>query len=223
MTYDEVLWSERQDRKYQDLICVRLAMMVMNSCGWAGLSAKVLKFMQWRSCIDSKHTAQAFIVLNAVGFFYVNHFFDFYVRVNFVNTVQFLVIALTTIFKFILRYKVLRLIGADHFIHTVNDLLLRMSIGGSGYLCWGRGRNLIAPSECSLRTWLDLQPLLMFFICVVTTFLLTEISPGSFHVHCSLEIHAPVTPTGCRLHSGFKTLYPNVVLLFFLNVYFSLE
>lgn len=46
MTYDEVLWSERQDRKYQDLICVRLAMMVMNSCGWLGLSAKVLKFMQ---------------------------------------------------------------------------------------------------------------------------------------------------------------------------------
>lgn len=91
---------------------------------------------------------------------------------------------------------------ADHFIHTINDLLLRMSIGGSGYLRWGRGRNLIAPSECSLRTWLDLEPLLMFFICVVTTFLLTEISPGSFHVHCSLEIHAPVTPTDCWLHSG---------------------
>ena len=78
---------------------------------------------------------------------------------------------LTTIFKFILCCKVLRLIEADHFIHTVNDLLLRMSIGGSGYLCWGRGRNLIAPSERSLRTWLDLEPLLMFFICVVTTFL----------------------------------------------------
>lgn len=91
---------------------------------------------------------------------------------------------------------------ADHFIHTVNDLLLRMSIGGSGYLCGGRGRNLIAPSECSLRTWLDLEPLLMFFICVVTTFLLTEISLGSFHVHCSLEIHAPVTPTDCWLHCG---------------------
>lgn len=51
MTYDEVLWSERQDRKYQDLICVRLAMMVMNSCGWLGLSAKVLKFMQWGFCM----------------------------------------------------------------------------------------------------------------------------------------------------------------------------
>lgn len=91
---------------------------------------------------------------------------------------------------------------ADHFIHTVNDLLLRMSIGGSGYLCWARGRNLIAPSEHSLRTWLDLEPLLMFFICVVTTFLLTEISPSSFRVHRSLEIHAPVTPTDCWLHSG---------------------
>lgn len=77
-----------------------------------------------------------------------------------------------------------------------------MSIGGSGYLCWGRGRNLIAPSECSLRTWLDLEPLLMFFICVVTTFLLPEISPGSLHVHRSLEIHAPVAPTDCWLHSS---------------------
>lgn len=56
MTYDEVLWSERQDRKYQDLICVRLAMMVMNSCGWVALCAKVLKFMQWRSCMYIPNT-----------------------------------------------------------------------------------------------------------------------------------------------------------------------
>lgn len=56
MTYDEVLWSERQDRKYQDLICVRLAMMVMNSCGWVGLCAKVCKFMQWRSCMKIPDT-----------------------------------------------------------------------------------------------------------------------------------------------------------------------
>lgn len=91
---------------------------------------------------------------------------------------------------------------SDHFIHTVNDLLLGMSIGGSGYLCRGRGRNLIAPSERSLRTWLDLEPLLMFFICVVTTFLLTEISPSSFHVRRSLEIHAPVTLADCWFQSG---------------------
>lgn len=75
-----------------------------------------------------------------------------------------------------------------------------MSIGGSGYLCCGRGRNLIASSERSQRTWLDLEPLLMFFICVVMTFLLTEIIPISFHVHRSLEIHAPVTTTDCWLH-----------------------
>lgn len=75
-----------------------------------------------------------------------------------------------------------------------------MSIGGSGYLCCGRGRNLIAPRERSQRTWLDLEPLLMFFICVVMTFLLTEIIPILFHVHCSLEIHAPVTTTDCWLH-----------------------
>lgn len=65
---------------------------------------------------------------------------------------------------------------------------------------WREREDLIAPSECSLRTWLDLEPLLMFFICVVTTFLLTEISLGSFHVHRSLEIHAPVTPSDCWLH-----------------------
>lgn len=40
MAYDEVLWSERVDCKCQDFICVRLAMMVMNSCGWAGHCAR---------------------------------------------------------------------------------------------------------------------------------------------------------------------------------------
>lgn len=63
MTYDEVLWSERQDRKYQDLICVRLAMIVMNSCGWVGLSAKVLKIHAAKILhVDSKYAVQSFIV-----------------------------------------------------------------------------------------------------------------------------------------------------------------
>lgn len=63
MTYDEVLWSERQDRKYQDLICVRLAMIVMNSCGWVGLSAKFLKIHAVKILhVDSKYAVQSFIV-----------------------------------------------------------------------------------------------------------------------------------------------------------------
>lgn len=60
MTYDEVLWSERQDRKYQDLICVRLAMMVMNSCGWTrcqGLKIHAVKILH----VDSKHTVLSLI------------------------------------------------------------------------------------------------------------------------------------------------------------------
>lgn len=129
-------------------------------------------------------------------------FLRFYVLVYFVNNAPLLVTATNHNFQVHFALRGSPAMEADHFIHTVNDLLLRMSIGGSGYLCWGRGRNLIAPSERSLRTWLDLEPLLMFFICVVTTFLLTEISPGSFHVHRSLEIHAPVTPTDCWFHSG---------------------
>lgn len=75
MTYDEVLWSERQDRKYQDLICVRLAMMVMNSCGWValcqGLEIHAVKILH----VDSKHTSDAVIALDV--FFYADHFFDF--------------------------------------------------------------------------------------------------------------------------------------------------
>lgn len=122
----------------------------------------------------------------------------FSIRVSFVNSMFFRSKLRPRFSPNFVAWKFSR---ADHFIHTVNDLLLGMSIGGSGYLCWGSRRNLIAPSERSLRTWLDLEPLLMFFICVVTTFLLTEISPSSFHVHSSLEIHAPVAPADCRLHS----------------------
>lgn len=102
---------------------------------------------------------------------------------------------------------------SDHFARTVNDLLLRMSIGGSGYLCCGRGWNLIAPSEQSQKTWLDLEPLLMFSICVVMTFLLTEIIPISFHVHRSLEIHAPVTATDYWLHSNNSEKEHNMLTL----------
>lgn len=79
MTYDEASRSERQDRKHQDFIWVRLAMIVMNSCGWVGLCAKVLKIHATKTLhVDLWHKAQAFIALDIfLLFFYVNHFFDF--------------------------------------------------------------------------------------------------------------------------------------------------
>ena len=80
MTYDEVLWSERQVQKVPGLnLCqtsndgneyLRLG---------EALAAKVPKIHAVKILrVDSKRTAQAFIVLNVfLLLFYVNNFFDF--------------------------------------------------------------------------------------------------------------------------------------------------
>lgn len=181
-------------RKHQNFICVRLTMILMNSCGLDCTLNRCLKILAMNKlhvfwgiyCI--RHTPLIALWDLLVDFMSVlillkrfSHcsglwpqFFSSFCAVRF-----------RQVWSFCPYSK-------WPFIENVNRRI---------WLRCGRGRNLIAPSEQSQRTWLDLEPLLMFSICVVMTFLLTEIIPISFHAYRSLEIHAPVTTTDCWLHS----------------------